>query len=73
MEKNLKKKNKMTAFFQENGIKQSHGFPHTPANQGLVDRANESWKEDMWTLILSESFKVMYMYTTEAVYVRNMQ
>ena len=64
----------MTAFCQENGIKQLHDSLRTPTTRGLVERANRSWKEDMRTLILSESSKAMQSlceYTSEAAYVKN--
>ena len=46
---------KMEAFCEENEIKMAHGSPRTPTTQGLVERSNRSWKEDMRALILSTS------------------
>ena len=33
----------------------AHGSPRTPTTQGLVERSNRSWKEDMRALIMSTS------------------
>ena len=46
---------KMEAFCKENEIKMAHDSPRTPTTQGLVERSNRSWKEDMRALILSTS------------------
>lgn len=46
---------KMETFCEENGIKVACGSPQTPTAQGLVERSNRSWKEDMRALIMSTS------------------
>ena len=42
-------------FCKEKEIKMALGSPRTPTTQGLVERSNRSWKEDMRALILSTS------------------
>ena len=42
----------MEAFCEENRIQVAHGSPRTPTTQGLVERSNQSWKEDMRALIM---------------------
>ena len=67
------KNQKMETFCKENGIKQRHGSPRTPTTQGLVERSNSSWKEDMRGLIVStnrETNKWCHS-TMEAAHVRN--
>ena len=34
-------------FAEENKIQLKHGSPQTPATQGLVERSNRTWKEDI--------------------------
>ena len=46
---------KMEAFCAENRIQVAHGSPRTPTTQGLAERSNRSWKEDMRALIMSTS------------------
>ena len=46
MVKYLQKK-RLETFCEENGIQVAHGSPQTPTIQGLVERSNRSWKEDM--------------------------
>ena len=47
-------KNKKTeTFCSDKGITQGHGSPRTPTTQGLVERANRSWKQDMRELTVS--------------------
>ena len=67
------KNKKMETFCNENGIKQGHGSPRTPTTQGLVERANRSWKEDMRALIVSTNKETnkWCQSTMEAAYVRN--
>lgn len=38
---------KKETFCEKNGIQVAHGSPQTPTIQGLVERSNRSWKEDM--------------------------
>lgn len=67
------KNQKMENFCKENEIKQGHGSPRTPTTQGLVERSNRSWKEDMRALIMSTSKETnrWCQSTMEASYVRN--
>ena len=65
---------KMEAFCKENEIKMAHGSPRTPTTQGLVERSNRSWKEDMPTLILitsSQNLKKWCQKAQEAAYTGN--
>ena len=65
---------KMEAFCKENGIQVAHGSPRTPTTQGLVERSNRSWKEDMRALIMSTSSKNLKKWcekAQEAAYTRN--
>lgn len=45
--KEFAKKKMLETFCEENGIEVAHGSPQTPTIQGLVERSNRSWKEDM--------------------------
>ena len=45
----------MEAFCEENGSQVAHGSLQTSTTQGLVERSNRSWKEDIRALILSTS------------------
>ena len=66
--------NKMKKFCHENGIKLSHGAPRTPTTQGLTERSNRSWKQDMRSLIIGTADKNIHkwcQYTREASYTRN--
>ena len=67
------KNQKMEKFCQENGIEQAHGSPRTPTTQGLVERSNRSWKEDMRAIIVSQTRGTARWceYTMEAAYTRN--
>ena len=65
---------KMKKFCNENGITLSHGAPRTPTTQGLTERSNRSWKQDMRSLIISTAEKHIQKwchYTKEASYARN--
>ena len=65
---------KMEAFCQENRIQVAHGSPQTPTTQGLVERSNRSWKEDMRALIMSTSSTSVQNWcekASEAAYTRN--
>ena len=65
---------KMKKFCNENGITLSHGAPRTPTTQGLTERSNRSWKQDMRSLIISTAEKNIQKwchYTKEASYARN--
>ena len=44
----------MQQFCQENGIQIAHGSPRTPTTQGLVERANRTWKENARAVIMSK-------------------
>ena len=68
------KNHKMNQFCQENNITLSHGAPRTPTTQGLTERSNRSWKQDMRSLIIStadKNIKKWCNYTREASYTRN--
>lgn len=65
---------KMKKFCKENGITLSHGAPCTPTTQGLTERNNRSWKQDMRSLIISSAEKYIQKwchYTKEASYAGN--
>ena len=65
---------KMEAFCEENHIQVAHGSPQTPTTQGLVERSNRSWKEDMRALIMSISSSSVQKWcekASEAAYTRN--
>ena len=52
----------------------AHGSPRTPTTQGLVERSNRLWKEDMRALIMSTSSKNLKKWckkAQEAAYTRN--
>ena len=44
----------MKQFCIENGIQIAHGSARTPTTQGLVERANRTWKENARALIMSK-------------------
>ena len=48
---------KLKMFCKDNGIELSHGAPRTPTTQGLTERSNLSWKQDMRSLIVSTADK----------------
>ena len=53
-------------FARDNGIELSHGAPRTPTTQGLTERSNLSWKQDMRSLIVStadKNIKKWWQYT----------
>ena len=61
-------------FARDNGIELSHGAPRTPTTQGLTERSNLSWKQDMRSLTVStadKNIKKWCQYTREASYSRN--
>jgi hypothetical protein len=61
-------------FCRENEIKIAHGAPRTPTTQGLTERSNRSWKEDMRAIMISSTNKKVKRwcsYTREAAYTRN--
>lgn len=65
---------KLKMFCKDNGIELSHGAPRTPTTQGLTERSNLSWKQDMRSLIVStadKNIKKWCQYTREASYTRN--
>ena len=64
----------MQTFCKENSIELAQGAPRTPTTQGLVERSNRSWKEDMRALISStpgKDIKKWCKYVSEACYIRN--
>jgi len=64
---------KLKMFCNKNGIELSHFAPRTPTTQGLTERSNLSWKQDLWSLIVStagKSIKKWCQYTREALYTR---
>ena len=48
---------KLKMFCKDNGIELSHGAPQTLTTQGLTERSNLSWKQDMRSLIVSTADK----------------
>ena len=65
---------KLKVFCKDNGIELSHGAPQTLTTQGLSERSNLSWKQDMRSLIVStadKNIKKWCQYTREASYARN--
>ena len=65
---------KMEQFCEENGITLLHGTARTPTTQGLTERSNRSWKEDMRAIILEIAEKNIQRwceYTNQAAYTRN--
>ena len=46
---------KLELFCEENQIKLSHGAARTPTTQGLVERSNKTWKENMRSLIMGSN------------------
>ncbi|XP_067029790.1 KRAB-A domain-containing protein 2-like [Acropora muricata] len=48
---------KLKLFREENQIKLSHGAPRTPTTQGLVERSNRTWKENMTSIIMESNNK----------------
>ncbi|XP_068731605.1 uncharacterized protein, partial [Montipora capricornis] len=44
-------------FCEENQIKLSHGAARTPTTQGLVERSNRTWKENMRSIIMGSNNK----------------
>ena len=47
----------LNTFRQEHNITVCHGSPQTPTTQGLVERSNRTWKENMRAIILSSENK----------------
>ncbi|XP_068750736.1 uncharacterized protein [Montipora capricornis] len=48
---------KLKLFCEENQIKLSHGAARTPTTQGLVERSNRTWKENMRSIIMGSNNK----------------
>lgn len=64
----------MEQFCAENDITIVHGSPRTSTTQGLVERHNRTWKEDIRALILStanKQTKTWCQYVKETSYTRN--
>ena len=64
---------KLKMFCNKNGIELSHFAPWTPTTQGLTETSNLSWKQDLWSLIVStagKSIKKWCQCTREALYTR---
>ena len=65
---------KLKLFCEENQIKLSHGAPRTPTTQGLVERSNRTWKENMRSIIMGSNNKNIERwceYTMQASYTMN--
>ncbi|XP_048586878.1 KRAB-A domain-containing protein 2-like [Nematostella vectensis] len=63
----------LNSFCEENNIKICHGSPRTPTTQGLVERSNRTWKEDMRAILISKQKSVgeWCKATMEASYTMN--
>ena len=64
---------KMQTFCKENSNELAHGAPRTLTTQGLVERSNRSWKEDMRALISSvpgKDIKKWCKYVSKDCYIR---
>ena len=64
----------LNTFCQEHHITVSQGSSRTPTTQGLVERSNRTWKENMRSIILSsenESIGEWCKYTLQASYTMN--
>ena len=48
---------KLKLFCEANQIKLSHGAARTPTTQGLVERSNKAWKENMRSIIMGSNNK----------------
>ena len=65
---------KLKLFCEENEIKLSHGAPRTPTTQGLVERSNRTWIENMRSIIMGSNNKNIERwceYTMQASYTMN--
>ena len=65
---------KLTLFCEKNQIKLSHGAARTPTIQGLVERSNRTWKENMGSIIMGSNNKNIERwceYTMQASYTMN--
>ena len=65
---------KLNSFCQDNKITLSHGSPRTPTTQGLVERSDRTWKEDLRNIIMGSSAKNLEKWcecTMEAAYTMN--
>ena len=65
---------KLKLFCEENEIKLSHGAARTPTTQGLVERRNRTWKENMRSIIMGSNNKNIERwceYTMQASYTMN--
>ena len=60
-------------FARENAITLVHGAPRTPTTQGLVERSNRTWKEDMYAVMNGEkiSLNKWCQHTLHACYIMN--
>ena len=61
-------------FCEENQIKLSHGAARTPTTQGLVERSNRTWKENMRSIIMGSNNKNIERwceYTMQGSYTMN--
>ena len=64
----------MEQLCDENGITLSHGAAKTPTTQGVTERSNRSWKENMRAIIVEIAEKNIQRwceYTNQAAYTRN--
>ena len=48
---------KLKLFCEKNQIKLSYGAARTPTTQGLVERSNRTWKENMRSIIMGSNNK----------------
>ena len=65
---------KLKSFCKDNQIELSLGAPRKPTNQGLVERSNRTWKEDIRAIILSSkhsNIDTWCQHTMEASYTMN--
>ncbi|XP_068684422.1 KRAB-A domain-containing protein 2-like [Montipora foliosa] len=65
---------KLKLFCEEKQIKLSHGAARTPTTQGLVERSNKTWKENMRSIIMGSNNKNIERwceYTMQASYTMN--
>ncbi|XP_068687781.1 SCAN domain-containing protein 3-like [Montipora foliosa] len=62
---------KLKLFCEENQINLSHGAARTPTTQGLVERSNTTWKENMRSIIMgsyNKNIERWCEYTMQASY-----
>ncbi|XP_068680547.1 uncharacterized protein [Montipora foliosa] len=65
---------KVKLLCEENQIKLSHGAARTPTAQGLVERSNKTWNENMKSIIMgshNKNIETWCEYTVQASYTMN--